>query len=472
MPHSITRRAAVASRALALIAVLALPLGGCDTHKILEVTDPDILTPGSISGPEALPTVRRAALGEFALAYGGSGADGSGGTEGVIMYSGLLGDEWVNSETFPTRIEIDRRNTQITNGTMGNGFLTLSRARVRTEFAARGYEDFSPDLAAETGYAEMLALSGFTYLFFAENWCSGIPFSRANADGSTTFGQPLTTVQMLDTALARFGLALTAATNAGDADLADLARVGQGRARLDQGNFTAAATAVAGVPDEFVYLVTYSLNSARQQNGVFNANVANERYSVADVEAGVGLPYRSAGDPRISFVRTGGGTDVGFDRATPQWDQLRYLDRTASIPLATGLEARLIQAEAAMNTGGLGASNTYLPFLNGVRSVPPSYITADGATIPPLAALTDPGTPAARVDQLMRERAFWLWLSAHRLSDMRRLLRQYGRLENTVFPTGAYFKQNLQYDGTDVNLPVPFDEENNPNFTQCTSRAP
>jgi hypothetical protein len=471
MLHSITRRAAVPSRALAMIAVLALPLGGCDTQKILQVTDPDILTPGSISGPEALPTVRRAALGEFALAYGGSGADGSGGTEGVIMYSGLLGDEWINSETFPTRIEIDRRNTQITNGTMGNWFRTLSRARVRSEFAARGYEDFSPDLDAEAGYAEMLALAGFTYLFFAENWCSGIPFSRANPDGSTTFGQPLTRAEMLDTALARFGAALTAATNAGDADLADLAQVGQGRALLDQGNFSAAATAVAAVPTGFVYLVTYSLNSARQNNGVVNANSFNERYSVADVEAGVGLPYRSAGDPRLSFVRSG-GTDVGFDRATPQWDQLRYLGRDGSIPLASGLEARLIEAEAAMNIGGPGASNTYLPFLNGVRGAPPAYITANGSPIPVLANLTDPGTPAGRVDQLFRERAFWLWLTGHRLSDMRRLLRQYSRAENTVFPTGPYFKQNLQYDGTDVNLPVPFDEENNPNFTQCADRLP
>ena len=458
--------------ALALIAVLALPLvGGCDTKKILEVNDPDILTPASISGPEALPTVRRAAVGEFALAYGGSGADGSGGIEGVIMYSGLLGDEWINSETFPTRIEIDRRNIQITNGDVGTWFRQLQRTRVRAEFAGAGYAQFSPDPTTDPGYSEVLSLAGFTYLFFAENWCSGIPFSHTDAGGNIVYGEPLTSAQMYDTALARFNSALTIATAAGDNSLKFLAQVGQGRALIDQGNFAQAATAVAGVPTGFVYEVTYSLNSTRQNNGVYNANVANERYSVANVEGGVGLPYRSAADPRVSFTRTP-ATDVGFDRQTPQFDQLRYTFRDKPIPLATGLEARLIEAEAALNTGGAGAGATSVPLLNALRAAPPAYITGNDLPIAPMGALADPGAAATRVNQFFQERGFWLWVTGHRLSDMRRLIRQYGRATNTVFPTGPYFKNNLQYDGTDVNFPVPFDEQNNPNFAQCLDRNP
>ena len=86
-----------------------------------------------------------------------------------------------------------------------------------------------------------------------------------------------------------------------------------------------------------------------------------------------------------------------------------------------------------------------------------------------LGALTDPGTAAGRVDQLFAERAYWLWLTGHRLSDMRRLIRQYGRNQASVFPTGvtAY---GLPY-GTDVSLPVPFEEVNNPNYTTCTDRG-
>jgi hypothetical protein len=45
---------------------------------------------------------------------------------------------------------------------------------------------------------------------------------------------------------------------------------------------------------------------------------------------------------------------------------------------------------------------------------------------------------------------------------MRRLIRQYGRDVNTVFPNGPYFKGGLY--GTDVNVPVPFQEQNNPQY--------
>ena len=44
----------------------------------------------------------------------------------------------------------------------------------------------------------------------------------------------------------------------------------------------------------------------------------------------------------------------------------------------------------------------------------------------------DPGTAASRVDMLFRERAFWMYFTAHRLGDMRRLVRQYSPRLETV----------------------------------------
>jgi hypothetical protein len=279
---------------------------------------------------------------------------------------------------------------------------------------------------------------------------------------------------MLDTAEQRFTEALNAANAlavaaATKARYVNLASVGLGRARLGQGDFVGASAAVAAVPTTFAYQTYYSENTARQNNGVFNANVINERYSVAEVEGGNGLAYRTAADPRVPFTRTG-GNDVGFDGSTPQFDQLRYADRKDSIPLATGVEARLIEAEAFLQAGD---SVNFLGRLNALRATPPSYTEVAAGALP---ALAMPTTPAAAVDLLFRERAFWLWLTAHRLWDMRRLARAtavggYGRAINTVFPTGPYFKQGYTY-GDDVNLPLPFDEENNPNFTQCLDRNP
>ncbi|MDX1577459.1 MAG: hypothetical protein R3266_03200, partial [Gemmatimonadota bacterium] len=83
---------------------------------------------------------------------------------------------------------------------------------------------------------------------------------------------------------------------------------------------------------------------------------------------------------------------------------------------------------------------------------------------------TDALTFEERVDLHFEERAYWLWLTGHRLGDLRRLVRQYGRAEDDVFPTGAYFKVQAGDYGDDVNLPVPFDEENNPNFQACLDR--
>ncbi|MCU0649076.1 MAG: RagB/SusD family nutrient uptake outer membrane protein [Gemmatimonadaceae bacterium] len=88
-----------------------------------------------------------------------------------------------------------------------------------------------------------------------------------------------------------------------------------------------------------------------------------------------------------------------------------------------------------------------------------------------LAPLTDPGTENARVDLLMRERAFWMFGTGHRLGDLRRLVRQYNRPLESVYPTGAYHKAGGRY-GAMAVLPVSFDERNNPNFQGCTDLRP
>jgi len=114
---------------LLLLAALALSFTGCNDP--LNVQDPDIVPPGNLNDKTVLPTIRAGAIGDFALAYTGSGADGSGGTvEGVTMYGGLLGDELINSETFPTRIEVDARGPiQKTNADVGLWFRNMQRAR-------------------------------------------------------------------------------------------------------------------------------------------------------------------------------------------------------------------------------------------------------------------------------------------------------------------------------------------------------
>src|SRR2546423_15477088 len=87
-----TRRRGVAGPVRAFAAVAALT-AGC---HILDVANPDVVFPESLNGPAALPTIRAGAIGDFGVAYSGSGAQGSGGTtEGLILLGGMLADELI-----------------------------------------------------------------------------------------------------------------------------------------------------------------------------------------------------------------------------------------------------------------------------------------------------------------------------------------------------------------------------------------
>lgn len=442
---------------LAAIAAAAI-LSACNTDKLLRVDDPDVAIPGSLSDPTALPALRAGARGDFQLAIGGQ----SSGDAQVTM-SALLTDEFLNSETFPTRIEVDQRTVRVDNVTTETVFRNLSRARAAAERAARGYEKFDQQ---NPGYVEVLALAGYGYLHFGENYCSGVPFSVLNDDGSITFGAPQTTDQMFATAISKFDSAIAIGTAIGDAatDFVLLARVGRARALLDQGQFAEAAAeaqTVVDVDPAFTYVVQHSDNSARQENGIFSLTYLGRRFTVPDLEGGNGLPFRSDGltdgsapppDPRVANARGGtAGTPAvvsranGFDNSTPLYLALKYPDRSAPVVVASGIEAQLIVAEAALQGG---AASTWLGILNGLR--------ADVGLSP----LADPGTPTAREDLHFKERAYWLYLTSHRLGDLRRLVRQYQRDPESVFPTGPYFKGGTY--GPDVNLPVPIDEQNNP----------
>jgi hypothetical protein len=144
------------------------------------------------------------------------------------------------------------------------------------------------------------------------------------------------------------------------------------------------------------------------------------------------------------------------------------------VAIASGIEARLIEAEAALQAGD---APTWLSDLNVLRTNPSLYppIQSGFNRGPTLGNLTDPGSFDGRVNVMFYERAFWLFSTGHRLGDMRRLVRPtaqggYARPVNTVYPNGIFIKGGLYGDA--LMLPVPFDEENNPKFAQCTDRNP
>jgi hypothetical protein len=454
---------------LAAAGLLAL-FAACNSDKLLTVTDPDVARPEALQGAGALPAQRAGAIGNFGVAFNGGAAD----VEQVHL-SGLLSDEFINTETFPTRIEIDQRAMTLTNTSLIGTFFDLTRARSFADLAVDNYRLSAKTAGDSAGFPEVLSLSGLAYVLFAENYCGGVPVSKQNADGSFTFGAAESTNTLLDSAISKFNqaLAVPQATIL-TATFKQLAQVGKGRALLDQGKYPEAAAAVAGVLTTFQYNYLHSETTGRQNNGTWSLTSSVARFGEANAEGGVGLTYQTDGnvkqagglfDPRVadSVANRAGQGNKGFDGTTVQWVQAKYPARSSVATIADGVEARLIEAEASLNAGdAVGALTT----LNALRSNA-TLLALRGYAANSLPPLTLQATAAAQQDQLFRERAYWLYLTAHRLGDLRRLVRQYTRPVNTVFPNGAYFKGGLY--GTDVNVPVPQQEQNNPQYdkTAC-----
>src|SRR6187549_2696700 len=96
MPKIMARALRLGGRVLAVGFVLTAICTFAAAPHITDASNPDIVATAGLDDPLALPTIRAGAIGDFEIAYTGSGASGSGGTvEGQVLASGLLGDEWI-----------------------------------------------------------------------------------------------------------------------------------------------------------------------------------------------------------------------------------------------------------------------------------------------------------------------------------------------------------------------------------------
>jgi hypothetical protein len=416
---------------------------------VVSLPDPDVIGTQVVTDTANIANLRNGVIYEFSRAYSSPAANNQDG--GIIAHSGLLSDELWYASTFPTLKEIDARAIDEANTNLVAVFRFLQRARNLAEVAS--------DLYATTGQANkadhalMLNYAGYTYIMFGENYCSGVPFSQTPATGDINFGPGQTTTQIFELALARFNSVLGMA-GAG-AEQLNVARVGKARALLNLGRYAEAAAAVAAVPTGFVFNINYSATTSLPGNGVYYHINSEKRSSSASQEGTNGLQFFNRSvttgsatlDPRVPVNRTG----TGLSTTVPHFSQQKYPTRGAPIALATGVEARLIEAEAQLKANNFAGPGGTLAILNSLRTT---------ASLP---ALVDPGVGGgAREQMLFRERAFWMYLTAHRLGDLRRLIRQYGYTQAQVFPVGTPIFGGAY--GSDVNLPIPQPEKNNPEF--------
>jgi hypothetical protein len=459
-------RAGAVLGAAVLLATLA-----CSPDEILDVEDPDIVDPASLNTASAALSLRSGVALRIAQATTGTAPAGvlqTGGNESLSLLGGLLADEYRSGDTFEQRNTIDQRAPIPQNSFLAPPLRAAQRTRQEARAAVELLREYSPQPAAYQ--AQMFASSAFAAVMLGETFCNGIPLLSRVEGSEVIGGDPLTVdsvfrvaVAEADSALANLGPATPAAADSTRLVTlyGNFARIVKARALVNLGRYAEAAALVPTtvVPTGYIYQATHSVNTTDNQN--WSLNTSARRYSVPDREGVNGQPWvtgtigtSTTVDPRVGARAGTGARAVSFDNETAFFEQRVYNDRAAPTTIASGIEARMIEAEAALAAGN---TVTFLSKLNDAR--------ASRTTTPLLTPLTLPATTAGQVDLLFRERAFWMYGTGHRLGDLRRLIRQYSRGAETVFPTGAYHKGGGRY-GTRVNLPIPFDETNNPAFTE------
>ena len=433
-----------------------------------------------------------------------------------LVESGQLTDELSNRGTKvgvlqpgPVTDPLDERilpqSLDLGLGNSGrDSYGALQYARATASQAIVSLATYAPDLSPALR-GELYAMDGYTELMLADLFCSGVPLSTLDFNGDYTLHAGSTTQQLYTTALAKFDTALALSDDS--VRIKMLATVGKARVLVEMDSLAAAAPLAAMVPTSFTY--TLPLQWENGADNVLNGT-GTSGSTVSDHEGVNGLPYLSSGDPR-SVATTVVDEPVAFFPTK----YVEGLTGDALVNVADGVEARLIEAEAAvrahnsnwltilntLRTDGTVASTYTRTCQDGVSSCPagvvdttwgagtgigliPASVRADAGpqcTDPGspctdtvwykgLRPLTDPGTDSARVALVIQERAYWLFITGHRQGDLRRLVRNYHWRQDGIYPRGPYFARGTGTYGSDVNAPIPEEENANPLFHGCFDR--
>lgn len=430
------------------------------------IADPNVYTTSEAARQQA-----RYARYVFQLAY-----------PNFVEGTALLTDELVSAHygtpigNFDGTISVDSRNMgDVADPASGITLRMFGDVRRYTQQARHALAKYAPnDPPALEG--EMFALEGMTEIYMADALCSGIPLSTVDFEQDFTYTSPLSTKQVYEHAIALFDTAIVLGHDS--ARVHFFARVGKARALMALGRYQEADTVVATIPDGFQY---------RLPNSSYFPGVPNtfnrDRSTMTTGEGDNGLPFLRLNpaeqDPRIHVSECefcGPFFRPSYAPVLGEW-----------WTIATAVEARLIRAEAAIHRD----DPAWLSFVNGTRTddsydvVPGSGSTPDTlwhagtGGVAGLGPLRDPALDPlpsgktvqdVRIDLVFRERGFWLYLTGTRQGDFRRLIREYGRPQESVYPSGSYPGGSGRYN-KDVNFVIEQDEVYNPHYSKCAGRT-
>jgi len=386
-------------KAMAAATGLGLLSACSNFDRLLTVQTPSRLAESSYLVPANAALISASAVADYECALGG-----------YAVASGMAAGELFDATQTAARWNYDRRNVEAvdaqysTAGCEGIGVYTpINTARYTNDQAVAKLEEWTDAQVPNRQrlLATNAAMAGFSLVLLGEGFCQG----------TINLGKAMTSVQLFDSAEARFTKAITAATAAGDQAALNLAYAGRARARINKGDRTGAAADAARIPTGFVFNATADATVGRRNNRVFQQN--NQSFLVT-----VGPTFRTLNDPRVSVTNQ---NRLAADQVNQIWTQNKFTSLTATYPIASWIEAQLILAEARGGAEGIAVLNT-------LRA-------RTGVALPPLSAAEAANFTAALVEERRRE----LFLQGNRWFDVKRFNQTLTPATGTTYPKGGVY---------------------------------
>lgn len=310
----------------------------------------------------------------------------------------------------PEDIELDVSNSGMWETTQQARFAAedgLDRMQNRME----GYEFEGNPLTARA-----YLMAGFANRLLGEQFC------RVAYDGSEAFPREVA----LERAVDHFTNAIEHADMAGATNIMIAAYGGRAQAYVGLGEWENAVSDANQVINDFIYEASYSANSGRENNIIYNQTHIRSEMSVFKTIA-MG-PFEENGevsfvppeerDPRTPYTDCRFSDDCvefGNDGVTENLRQEKYNDFGSNIPLVQGAEMRLIEAEAHLLNDEMESA---MDKINEVRS---EIYGLDEITVDEIGETGQNGfTEGTAWWALDEERYKTLWLEGRRLNDLDR----------------------------------------------------
>jgi hypothetical protein len=406
------------------VAAFAVVLSGCD----LEVLNPGAIQDADLTQPELMPVLVAGASAE----YNDIGDD-------YAFDIARLTDEAAGTGSYGSTQDY-RTGFFDNQDSEGPWEQTHEAAWASGEAWIRLQDVLGADANSSEIAARLFVYMGQAHMRLGENFCYVVYDIGPSQPRSAAF----------DSAKARFTEGLAIATAAGStqwrlAALAGIAQAEMGLAVHGGGSWATAASAAnaffAGGGDmDYVDAAIYAQGAntnlveretwGRAEIGVYRTLAQ----AMFDADADPRVPYTKCGEwddlvspypdnipggvtPTGDCAGQGSGAHQGADGDHAHYRQDKYQDRGADIPRATGLEMRLILAEAALNTGP-----DYNEFITQINLIRAEFGLAALAAPTAMGTLSFPHDLADMdaMPILDRERYATLWLTGRRLYDMDR----------------------------------------------------